>query len=113
MRNGRSQENNALVNPGMLIAAQNSLQPDIENAADSLEMQSDILAPVGRGDLSRSEQQQPLPNVGDVVSNPQPQWWPAVPFAADYASPNNSENQHEQLGIENGSESISSAYSQG
>lgn len=96
----------------MLIAAQSSLQPDIENPAVPLQMRSEILAPVGTGDLSGAAQQH-LRDVGDMVSHPQPQWWPAMPFAADYAAMNNSQNQHEQLDIEKGSESLSSAYSQG
>lgn len=109
MRNGTSRENNVLVNPGTLAAAPNSLQPDMDNAGDPVQMQSDIFASVGRGGIS-SIMQEPLPSVG---SHPQPQLWPVVPFAADYSVPNTSQNQHELQDIENGSESLSSAYSQG
>ncbi|KAK4798843.1 hypothetical protein SAY86_031169 [Trapa natans] len=79
-------------------------------AAVPLQMRSGTLAPVVRVDLSGTVQQ-PLPDVGGMVFHPQPQLWPAMPLAADCILPNNSGNQHEPLDIENGSESLSSAYS--
>ncbi|KAK4767049.1 hypothetical protein SAY86_014800 [Trapa natans] len=110
-RSGTSYENNFLINPGVLAAATNSLQHDIENAGGHVHMQSGIYASVERGGISNIKQE-PLRSVGNMTSHLQPQLWPAVPFAADYSLPNSSQNQHKPQDIENG-ENLSSAYSQG
>ncbi|KAE9605017.1 putative transcription factor bHLH family [Lupinus albus] len=77
-----------------------------------MQMQLDMFDPVVSSGMPTQHLQQPVSSA-DIPSHNQPQVWPSKTNTSNYAVPNNSFKEQEELSIESGSESISSAYSQG
>lgn len=128
VNNGSGHENNAVANPAMLTNAQNLIEADLCVAAayqaiehppaqatqavhPSMPVQATIISPHGTVGVTSLPLQESLSNTENAASQPQSPLWPVRPCTAEGgAVPSNA---REELTSENGTDSISSAYSQG
>ncbi|XP_027352302.1 transcription factor BIM2 [Abrus precatorius] len=79
----------------------------------TMQMRLDMFDPVVSSGMATQHLQEPVSNI-DMPSHTQPQVWLNKPNKGNYILPhNNTLKEEEELAIENGSDSISSAYSQG
>ncbi|XP_044506495.1 transcription factor BIM3-like [Mangifera indica] len=128
LKNGSSHENN-IVTPAMLTNAQNSMESDMGTSAVykatdfapgsaspmvpfNVHAQPNMYAPVGRGTMPTQSLQESISDAENMSYQHQSQFWPGRACATDCAILNGSLNEQDLL-IESGSSSISSAYSQG
>ncbi|XP_031285643.1 transcription factor BIM2-like [Pistacia vera] len=128
LKNGSSHENND-VTPAMLTNAQNSIESDMGTAAVyktsdlapgsaspmvplNVHAQPNMYAPVGRGSMPTQSLQESISDAENMSYQHQSEFWPGRACATDCAILNGSLNEQD-LSIESGSSSISSAYSQG
>ncbi|RDX66615.1 Transcription factor BIM2 [Mucuna pruriens] len=128
MQNGSVDEKNNNVSPLLPKNVQNSIESDFSmttiqkghtpgSAAEAvpltMQMRLDMFDPVVSSGIATQHLQEPVSNV-DIPSHTQPQVWPNKPNKGNYILPHNDTmKEQEELVIESGSDSISSAYSQG
>lgn len=128
IKNGSGHEN-SVINPGMLSNPQNSMESDLDTAAaykatdfspgsattmvpQNMHAQQNMFAPVGRGGMPTQPLQESVSDVENMVYQPQTQLWQGRSCATECAVPNGALNDQDLM-IENGSSSMSNAYSQG
>ncbi|XP_061344265.1 transcription factor BIM2-like [Gastrolobium bilobum] len=127
IQNGSVHEKNNDVSPSLIKNVQNPLESDFstttiqkgtipgsatEAVPLTMQMRLDMFDPVVSSGMVTQHLQEPVSNA-DMPSHTQPQMWFSKPDKVNYTVPDNTLKEQEELTIESGSESISSAYSQG
>ncbi|KAK4602885.1 hypothetical protein RGQ29_011748 [Quercus rubra] len=129
IRNGFGLENN-VDPPAILSNAQNSTESELATEVVykvldhltgsttppvplNVQTKPNMFDLVCRGGMPTESLQESISDAENLPSQPQPQWWNARPYATECAVPNNLLNVQEELAVDSGSDSISSAYSQG
>ena len=129
IRNGFGLENN-VDPPAILSNAQNSTESELATEVVykvldhltgsttppvplNVQTKPNMFDLVCRGAMPTESLQESISDAENLPSQPQPQWWNARPYATECAVPNNLLNVQEELAVDSGSDSISSAYSQG
>ncbi|KAK7273273.1 hypothetical protein RIF29_14322 [Crotalaria pallida] len=127
MQNGSAYAKNDGISPSLPKNIQNPIESDLSTATIQkgctlgsvteavpfgIEMHLDMFDPVVSSGMPTQHLQQPVSS-SDIPSHIQPQVWPSKLNRGNYAIPDNSLKEQEELTIESGSDSISSAYSQG
>nr|WIE96079.1 basic helix-loop-helix transcription factor [Loropetalum chinense var. rubrum] len=130
VKNGSDHENNVVVTPAMLTNAQNSLEAEFSTAAAykaldhppgpaaqvvplNVTVEPTVFSPVGRSGMPSLPRQGSVSDAENMASRPQSQLWQARPCTTECAIPSNSLNEQDELTVESGADSISSAYSRG
>nr|XP_023912222.1 transcription factor BIM2-like [Quercus suber]POF10637.1 transcription factor bim2 [Quercus suber] len=129
IRNGFGLENN-VDPPAILSNAQNSTESELATEVVykvldhltgsttppvplNVQTKPNMFDIVCRGGMPTETLQESISDAENLPSQPQPQWWHARPYATECAVPTNLLNVREELAVDSGSDSISSAYSQG
>ncbi|RVW98012.1 hypothetical protein CK203_028995 [Vitis vinifera] len=130
IKNGSGHENNVAVTPATLVNAQNPVESDFGTAAAynvmdntpgpasqavplNMPLQTNMFTHVGRSDIPTQSLHGSVSDVENIASQPLPHFSHGRPCTTDCAVPSNTVNEPEELTIESGTVSISSAYSQG
>lgn len=130
IKNGSGHENNVAVTPATLVNAQNPVESDFGTAAAynvmdntpgpasqavplNMPLQTNMFTHVGRSDIPTQSLHESVSDVENIASQPLPHFSHGRPCTTDCAVPSNAVNEPEELTIESGTVSISSAYSQG
>ncbi|TKY65022.1 Transcription factor BIM2 [Spatholobus suberectus] len=128
IQNGSVSEKNSNVSPSLPKNVQNPIESDFsmttiqkghtpssatEAVPLTMQMRLDMFDQVVSSGMATQHLQEPVSNV-DMPSHTQPQVWLNKPNKGNYVLPHdNTMKEQEELVIESGSDSISSAYSQG
>ncbi|RVX06529.1 hypothetical protein CK203_023740 [Vitis vinifera] len=130
IKNGSGHENNVAVTPATLVNAQNPVESDFGTAAAynvmdntpgpasqavplNMPLQTNMFTHVGRSDIPTQSLHGSVSDVENIASQPLPHFSHGRLCTTDCAVPSNAVNEPEELTIESGTVSISSAYSQG